>query len=134
MNEVDYEKYESSLAELEKLQKKFAIKKAEFATECKDLCDEIELKQKEVAEAKTIVVTQAKEDYAITGSKKLKHGIKIRAKRLKKYDALAAFEWAKKTGNCLLLDKKSFEKVGPELTDLVSIEEEVGVTFPTRKA
>jgi len=86
---------------------------------------------------KSSLTKEALKEFEKTNNKSLLGGIGIREKDTVNYtyDSVKALEYAKKTGTCLLLDKKAFEAIAKPLNlDFVKIEEEkvATVAFPKK--
>lgn len=130
IKKIDLMEYEDKKYYLDSLKESLKKKKEEFEESTKDLVSKIKSVEDELSSKKEIIEEQAKSEFYLTGKKKLLGEIGIQERNVLSYDEEKAFEWAKKSGTCLLLDKKTFEKVGPTMTNLITVEKKVVVTFP----
>ena len=112
------------------LELEIKTKKEEFEESIKDLRESITDHQAHLSGLKEDIKIEALQEFEESGKKKLFGGIGIQERKSLLYDVEQAFDWAKETGVCLLLDKKKFEKVGLEMTDFVTEDVSLTVTFP----
>jgi hypothetical protein len=86
-----------------------------------------------IAKLKGEVEDEAITEFNKTQEKKLLGGIGIRQTKVFTYDENEALQWAKKSGLCLTLDKKSFEKIA-SVQKLTLVTETIipKVTFPKK--
>ena len=122
-----YKNFQETLSDLEGQLK---AKQEQFDIENQEIKNEIALMKESISVLKNNIEEKALEEYNETKNKKLLGGIGIQERKVLVYDDEKALEWAKKTGTCLQLDKKKFEKVGLEMTDFVKESVNTKVTFP----
>ena len=133
MNKELLEKLQGYNDELEK--SKMLIKKQEdgFYTTFAALYSTKKALVEKIAVLKGEVEVEAITEFNKTQEKKLLGGIGIRATKVFTYDESEALTWAKKSGLCLTLDKKSFEKIA-SVQKLTMVTETIvpKVTFPKK--
>lgn len=132
MNINDLKQLKKDLKELEISKEELKNRKELFDRKNRDLNDHIQDLIERVKQNKERIKLCALEEYESDPkkNKKLLGGIGIREKKVLSYDEKKAFDWALKTRTCLILDKKTFEKVGPTMVDFVEVTKEPSVTFP----
>lgn len=130
MNKKDLMEYKAKTELLDTFKEELNAKKAEYESEVASVIHKIKALESDILEKKEVITEQALNEFRKTGKKKLLGGIGIRVTSKYQYDEKLAFEWAKSTGTCLLLDKKQFEKVGPVMVDFGKTITTDTVTFP----
>jgi len=132
MNKVDLKLYDSLVKDLAIEKEELKARKEKFDIDNEVLTKRISELNGEISLKKSDITTSALSEYANDPEmkKKLLGGIAIKEKTIISYDEKEALAWALKTGTCLLLDKKTFEKVGPTMVDFIMVGKIPSVTFP----
>jgi len=134
--EEQIKKLKEKIEQKEELTNKLKQKQEQFDEENKILIEEISNHNKVIEERKDIIKEQVKKEYYQTGNKKHYGGIGIQVRKKLIYDSKTAITWAKENMPvCIkeMLDKKVFESFAKSNeVDIVDIEENVIVTFPSK--
>lgn len=130
INKQDLLKLQQKVESLAKQKEILKEAKTKFEKETEMTVKAIKELEADISQQKDVLTEQGLQEFKETESKTLSGGLKIRVKNTYKYDEDEAFEWAKKTGICLSLDRKKFEKIGFELVDFVEKITTNTVTFP----
>lgn len=132
MNRTNIKSLMTQKEELDSLEIDLATKTTEFELANLSLSNQITKTKSEITRLTDLLKEEALIEFEKFGLKKLEGGIGIRSKSSFSYDAKEAFEWAKKSGTCLVLDKKTFDKVGASLVTFGETKVENTVTFPKK--
>jgi len=123
--------YQSGQNDLVMFKKQYNDKLEQFNNDNKELIDRINKLSTELESDKEELISEALDDFRVTGSKQLLGGLGIRVSSKLSYDEDKAFNWAKEHGLCLKLDVKSFEKLAKiQQINFVMVDEIITVTFP----
>lgn len=121
----------SAMEEEERINEEITVKQAEFEEQNKELFLNRATTRQTISDCKDVLRPVVEEGFKVDGVKKRLGGIGIRVGEILDYDDTKALEWAKEKDMCLLLDKKSFDKIAKvQELDFVQKEERITVTFP----
>lgn len=133
MNKDYLKNYATDLNQIDSLKAELKSKKDAFEDSIKELKNRINDLEHQAEQTKELLIIEAKREFEISGKKKLYGGIGIRESTKYNYNNVDALDWAKKSGLCLSLDTKAFEKIiTVQKLDFVTEEKDIKVTFPAK--